>query len=200
MKIFDLYDNPKYWDNKATELLNQNPAYPDKINRYLINRKIFIIEEIINKINPFSIIEMGCGVGSVLIPLAKKFPKKRFHGVDFSKENLNQLQKTTLDNVSSYLSDISETKLYPKSFDFLYSLDVLCHLKFDKILKAVNEFHRISKKQYYVFHGLEYCILPYFYFVFSRLRNKKLAIKLTLRFSKRAEKNILPLMRGFLDG
>lgn len=47
MKTFEKYDDPTFWDKRATEILNQNINYPDEINRYFIDRKIYIIDKLI---------------------------------------------------------------------------------------------------------------------------------------------------------
>jgi len=203
MKTFEQYDDPTFWDKRATEILNQNINYPDNINRYFIDRKIYIIDTIIKNYYFKSILDAGCGAGSVLIPLAKKYPKIKFYAVDFSKENIRQVEKYDLDNVITLTHDIEHIPIPTKCVDFLFSFDVLCHITFPKMNNVIKEFHRVSKTQCYSFHALEYSILPLYYFMFSRMipLPKKLITELSLRFSKRVEKNKVPDIRGVLyDG
>jgi len=201
MKTFEQYDDPTFWDKRATEILNQNINYPDKINQYFIDRKVFIMDKIIKEYNFKTILDAGCGAGSVLIPLAIRYPKIKFYAVDFSKENIKQIEKySCFDNIITLINDIEHIPIPNKCIDFLFSFDVLCHITFPKMEKVIKEFHRVSKFQCYTFHGLEYSILPKYYFMFSRMipLPKKLVANLSLFFSKRIEKEKFPEIRGIL--
>jgi len=197
--MYDRFETFDFWDNRATALLNQNVNYPNIINDYFIKRKTFVLDILIREFKPKKVLDAGSGVGSVFIPLAKKYDRINFIALDFSQNNLNEIDKLQLKNVVTIKSDISHIPLSKKSIDVLFSFDVLCHLKFNKLPLAIKEFKRVAKIQYYNFHALEYSMLPYYYFMFSRLKlPKKLVVKLSLKYAQKVEKNILPSIRGLL--
>lgn len=131
--------------------------------------------------------------------MAIRYPKIKFYAVDFSKENIKQIEKyTCFDNIITLTNDIAHIPIPNKCVDFLFSFDVLCHIKFPKMNAVIKEFHRVSKVQCYTFHALEYSILPFYYFMFSRIVSKRFIAKLSLRFSNRVEKDNFPEIRGIL--
>jgi len=197
---FNEYNKKEFWDKRATALLNQNINYPNEINQYVIDRKVWIISEMIEHFKPLHVADAGCGSGGVLIPLVKKYPKIQFYGFDFSRENIRTLRNDDYGRrVLTDVTDISERIGYMKnSFDLLYSFDVFCHLKFDRIPKAIKIFNRVAKRSYYIFDSCEYTIMPYYYFLFSRILPKKSAIKFALKYTKKVEENKLPEMRGLM--
>jgi len=201
MNQFEKYAQNSYWDKRVTPILNQNLNYSDKINQYLIDRKIWIVEQLIKKLNPKSVLDAGCGSGGVLIPLAEKYYGTiDWYGIDFSKGNIQELKRNNNSrNIIATIDNITKIHYTKKSFDLLFSFDVLCHLKFNMVFDAITEFHRVSKNQCYVFDALEYTILPKYHFMFSKIFPQKIADYLTIKYSKKIEENKMPVMRGLLN-
>lgn len=73
-----------------------------------------------------SILDVGCGEGILLENLAKRYPDKRLAGVDLSEENVRICKDLGLDVI---LSDASDLKLPPESFDACVMMSVLEHVE-----------------------------------------------------------------------
>ncbi len=73
-----------------------------------------------------SILDVGCGEGILLENLTRRFPGKRIAGVDLSEENVRICRDLGLDVV---LSDASDLKLPPESFDACVMMSVLEHVE-----------------------------------------------------------------------
>lgn len=82
-----------------------------------------------NDFQPERCLDFGCGVGRLVIPLARRF--KRVVGVDISKtmmeEALSNCRKFGLDNVEFAQSDDTLSRVSGK-FDFIHSYIVLQHI------------------------------------------------------------------------
>jgi len=72
------------------------------------------------------ILDVGCGEGILLENLARHYPGKRLAGVDLSEENVRICQNLGLDVI---LSDASDLKLPPDSFDACVMMSVLEHVE-----------------------------------------------------------------------
>jgi SAM-dependent methyltransferase len=73
-----------------------------------------------------SILDVGCGEGILLEKLAGRYPGKRLAGVDLSAENVRICKNLGLDVI---LSDASDLKLPPESFDACVMMSVLEHVE-----------------------------------------------------------------------
>lgn len=98
------------------------------------------------------ILEIGCGSGRDLLFLKSKgFDIK---GIDISKEALNKLKdkakKANL-KVDVEYSDIESLPFKDNSFDVVYSINTL---HFVNIPKAIEEIHRVIKKQGIVYWSI----------------------------------------------
>lgn len=204
---FKRFADKTFWDNRNTPLGNQNRFYADELNRYAIERKKFIIDQLIQKYDPTQIVDFGCGSGAVMIPLVKKYPTKHFIGIDFSLNNLNNLEDRLHEyhNYSVFLRDISDIHLrddlynYFGKIDFGYSLDVLCHLTYSSLVVALQNIVGSCENVYYVFHAVEYSNLFRYKFLFDKLKflPKTLRTKLILHFTKKSEQGLLPTLKLF---
>lgn len=76
------------------------------------NQKRIIIErisELLSKSDkPLKVLDPGCGCGSILIPLAKKFPQHQFVGIewDFVVLNITRIRSHKLNNMTLYRDDM----------------------------------------------------------------------------------------------
>lgn len=102
---------------------------------------------IVENFQPTRCLDFGCGVGRLVIPLAKRFPE--VVGVDISKGMLEEAnrncEKLGLKNVTFVESDDELSKVNGK-FDFIHSFIVLQHIDpprgekiFKRILDILNE-------------------------------------------------------------
>jgi ubiquinone/menaquinone biosynthesis C-methylase UbiE len=73
-----------------------------------------------------SVLEIGCGTGGNIIPMAERYPTARFVGIDISSGHIEVCQtmcrELKLDNVDFHCSDIAAFDGEPESFDY-----VICH-------------------------------------------------------------------------
>jgi 2-polyprenyl-3-methyl-5-hydroxy-6-metoxy-1,4-benzoquinol methylase len=72
------------------------------------------------------ILDVGCGEGILLENLARQYPEKTLAGVDLSEENVGICKELGLDVI---LSDASDLKLPPESFDACVMMSVLEHVE-----------------------------------------------------------------------
>ena len=82
--------------------------------------------------------EFGCGVGNALLPLAKKYPKMKFLGFDFSKHAINCLlrHKEVEESGDRFQLTVADLVLDPIPQEFLKSAPHLGSLIF--VLCAIS--------------------------------------------------------------
>jgi len=94
---------------------------------------------------PLTILDAGCGTGSLAMALKAKNPKLNIHAVD-ADERILHIAKRKTKNIrfqQAYLQRLP----YPNNyFDAIYSSLVLHHLPTKEKYKALRELHRVLKK------------------------------------------------------
>ena len=84
------------------------------------------------------VLELGCASGGNIIPLAARFPKAHFVGLDLSalhiREGSRRIGALGLKNIDLRQADLAETQVAPDSFDY-----VICHGVFSWVGEAVQE-------------------------------------------------------------
>ncbi len=93
------------------------------------------LEELINQHNPDSILDFGCGVGSLINTLRIKYPQKNIQGYDPGNINF----------INSFDNQI---------FDLVISTDVLEHIE-PEFLDETLEFLKNKSKRFYHLIALE---------------------------------------------
>ena len=136
----------KYWEERGK-------TYYDGEKHLLENdkRREFIVDEIV-KLNPTSILEIGCGYGANLKPLKARLPNSFIVGLDISTTQLAKA-KEYIGNDSVYLlhMNASEGLLFPDGyFDLVFTAGVLMHVPHHKVNKIRNEMIRLSST--YILH------------------------------------------------
>lgn len=85
-----------------------------------------------------SVLELGCGCGENLIPMALTLPQSRFVGIDFSEKQIEEAKRTIdllgLSNISCQCADIVEFDLNQGRFDY-----IICHGVFTWVTEEVQE-------------------------------------------------------------
>jgi SAM-dependent methyltransferase len=83
------------------------------------------------------VLELGCASGGNLLPLAARWPKARFLGVDLSARQIadgnRRIRYFRLDNVTLEEADLADLRLPARSFDY-----VICHGVFSWVPPAVQ--------------------------------------------------------------
>ena len=73
-----------------------------------------------------TMLELGCGDGGNLIPLAEAYPESSFVGIDLSKDAIDKGQAEArelgLSNITLMCGDLASKQIEPDAYDF-----VACH-------------------------------------------------------------------------
>lgn len=94
--------------------------------------------------NGMSILDLGCGWGSLSLYMAEKFPKSSITGVSNSKSQKKfidgEAKKRGLKNLTILTADMNEFKI-AKKFDRLVSVEMLEHMKnYEKLFEKFSGF------------------------------------------------------------
>ena len=90
-----------------------------------------------------SVLELGCGWGSLSLYLAEKFPRSRITGVSNSrtqKEYIDgEARKRGFTNLRILTADMNEFDIAPGQFDRVVSVEMFEHMKnYERLLKQVS--------------------------------------------------------------
>jgi SAM-dependent methyltransferase len=84
------------------------------------------------------VLELGCASGGNIIPLAARFPKAQFVGLDLSARHIDdgcrRLAALGLKNIELRQGDLNRTEFEPHSFDY-----IICHGVFSWVPAAVQD-------------------------------------------------------------
>jgi SAM-dependent methyltransferase len=84
------------------------------------------------------VLELGCASGGNVIPLAARFPRGRFVGIDLSARHIDdgcrRLATLGLKNIELRQGDLNQVELEPQSFDY-----IICHGVFSWVPPPVQD-------------------------------------------------------------
>jgi len=134
-------DYDKIWKNKWGGPQDMGPTHAH-------SRRLAI--KMISGLDFSNILDVGCGNGKNLEFLKSKFPKLQYSGVDISEEALGEARKR-LPEASFYRLDV-EKECLDRTFDIIYSSDVVEHLQDDEaalanIYKMTNKYLLVGTLQ-----------------------------------------------------
>jgi ubiquinone/menaquinone biosynthesis C-methylase UbiE len=115
----------EFWDEQAQAYgADQRASAPDHFYRDGVEIKR--IMEVLEMMEPESILDIGCGNGYSTIKIAKAFPTAMVIGIDFSEKMLEEARKAAsgVHNISFFEGDALSISRHPK----------LQHQKFDVVL------------------------------------------------------------------
>lgn len=118
--------------------LTTNPLKQKLINRFLEN-----IYFEVERMQPKTILDIGCGEGFVDMFLLQKNSQYQIRGIDISKKVIRRAKKR-VPNLSAQQGDACNLPFKKNTFDLTICTEVLEHL--DKPQKAIAEARRVSKK------------------------------------------------------
>jgi SAM-dependent methyltransferase len=109
-----------------------------------------------------SVLEIGCGTGGNLFPLAERFPESRFVGIDLSgrhiQDGIARSQELGLKNLELVCADFSDFSCKKGEFDY-----VICHGVYSWIPEKQQQLLMALVAQALALHGvayLSYNVLP----------------------------------------
>lgn len=101
----------------------------------------------LNKNQPQSILDAGCGIGGTCIYLGKLYPNVKFTGITIVPDQVELAKffskEKNVKNVDFFLKDFTDTNFPSCSFDGVFALEAIAHAQNKK--KFVEETHRILK-------------------------------------------------------
>jgi ubiquinone/menaquinone biosynthesis C-methylase UbiE len=105
------------------------------------------LKNLSSKTPAFTLLDAGCGPGSITISLAKLFPKAQITALDFSNTALEFAReaaaKEKVTNVTFVQGDVYRLPFETDAFDIVHAQQLLCHLA-DPVA-AINEMKRVVK-------------------------------------------------------
>ena len=112
-----------------------------------VNQSHFWLLEVINKLKPESILEVGCGFGKNMDFLNKNLsrPTKLF-GLDISESMVKKAKDFVPDNASFACGDILSLPFPDNNFDLVFTHGTLMHISAENLSKAILELRRIANK------------------------------------------------------
>lgn len=130
-KVDDLfYDHAwEQWDERA----EHGPA-----SRHV--RRLVL--QMLQKLGFHSVLDAGCGEGSLLRAIKNRFPGVELHGVDYSKQAIEASKQEDL-GINFILMDLTRQSL-PRRFDLITCVDVLEHIENDQAV--LSNLHQMSAK------------------------------------------------------
>ena len=129
---FDEHYYERYYLNKATRVAT--PGYYKRLARFLAAYSDYL------GIRVNRILDLGCGVGGLKLPLLQEFNKAKYVGVERSQHACEKYGWQP-----GCASDFSP----PAPFDLVICHDVLQYLDTELAERALENFNRLTKKMLY---------------------------------------------------
>ncbi|MDD5703773.1 MAG: class I SAM-dependent methyltransferase [Dehalococcoidales bacterium] len=150
-RLNEVFDNYYYKELSSTnrkEPINHNTIL-DLFNDFMLMSQI--VHSMINNgkkdLPSLKILDAGCGNGRML----RKFcelgaePTNCF-GIDLSKDIIKYAHKNSSFGIAYHAGDIKDTPYCGNTFDIIFNLGVLIHIKDNDYIKEIaKEFHRVLK-------------------------------------------------------
>ena len=135
----------------------------DRIGRFLGGDQASF--QAFKRLNPESILDVGCGGGTFTNRLGDRFPNAKVLGVDISQDAIQSAKKSK--NVD--FQCVSDLSFPTNSFDVVTSTLVCHHLDEEKLIYFLKESYRIAKKSV-ILNDLHRHLVAYgLFFIVSRL-------------------------------
>jgi 2-polyprenyl-3-methyl-5-hydroxy-6-metoxy-1,4-benzoquinol methylase len=99
------------------------------------------------------VVDIGCGVGDLLIEVSKRFPEVAVHGLDFSAKAVEGARSVLPKGEFKQFVIENSLPYTPESFDLVFCTDVLEHLENPKLI--ASELVRICRPE-----GLVVIVVP----------------------------------------
>lgn len=136
------FDPTAYW-------LERGKLYKDeeRLNsEFHIKQREFIVD-VVKKLKPLHILELGCGFGRITRELAKALPQTMIFAVDVSPDQIDNAKEYCkgLSNVEFIVGDINNPSTSMLACDLVLAVEVLLHIPPTHFELAVSEIFRWAK-------------------------------------------------------
>lgn len=137
----DLKEKKDFYKNKSeTEILKEL----NKREMWKIYNKV--LDELIEKNNHSSVIDVGCGMGNFLFEIIRRNYFKTIVGMDILEETFQIAKNTSYFNkVRFEKGNLLNMKYQNQSFDITFCLNLLHHIHIKDLEIALNELSRVTK-------------------------------------------------------
>lgn len=98
------------------------------IQRALVDRFVGRVAEVVERLDPASTLDVGCGEGYVLDALRRRGVGGSLHGVDLSAQAIERARARLGDDVELQVADATALGDGGRRFDLVLSLEVLEHV------------------------------------------------------------------------
>lgn len=106
---------------------------------YGTRKRLTFIAEVIRRLKPRSVLDVGCGVGQVSHPLAEMFPDTEFHGVDSDETSIDYARKNHVTENLSFYYELDATGQH--DYGLVIASEVIEHVE------APDEFLRTLRRR-----------------------------------------------------
>ena len=162
LPVFEIADS--YEPQKDDDAKSKSREYFNKHNDSRLARDGYWKHDykyamnVIKRINPDRLIDIGCGPGAFLEEVSKKFPDIQLNALDLSEEMIEKTRSRLPQNAIVTIGDSENMPLDDEQYKV-----VTCNLSlhhYPDPQKAVNEMYRILKKGGYLLLNDLDCISP----------------------------------------
>lgn len=139
-------DVSDYWrkrgPNYQKELLEKS-----KILQVRLKKQEEIIQEIISKFKPQSILEIGCGSGRFTKIISELTEFEKYVAIDISQGQIDSARKNVRNEKIDFLcTKVQELDINQK-FDLVFSSEVLMHINFEDIDSVIKKMVSLSNNK-----------------------------------------------------
>jgi cyclopropane fatty-acyl-phospholipid synthase-like methyltransferase len=133
------------YDTENSSYLEANPTWHVEDSPWKAAQVMKLMER--NKLQPHSIVEIGCGAGEILNQLHERLPDKTiaFSGYEISPDAYKLCQQRTKERLQFFREDLLQAE---RSYDLLLMMDVMEHV--DDYLGFIKK--AAQKATYKIYH------------------------------------------------
>mmetsp|Transcript_22786 Transcript_22786/g.40276 ORF Transcript_22786/g.40276 Transcript_22786/m.40276 type:complete len:332 (+) Transcript_22786:294-1289(+) len=111
-------------------------------NRHYLTKAFPILGEMLQSGKPCKMLEVGCGVGNAILPLAEEFPNCDGVGVDFAAKAIELLNARNKPRCRGFVADITSPEPLPEQ---VHGANIASLLFVLSAVNPVNMKHAVSK-------------------------------------------------------
>lgn len=131
-----------YWLERGKLYRNE-----ERLNsEFHIKQREFIVD-VVKKLNPPHILELGCGFGRITRELAKALPQTMIFAVDISPDQIDNAREYCkgITNVEFLVGDINNPSTSMLACELVLAVEVLLHIPIDSLELTLSEIFRWAK-------------------------------------------------------